>query len=239
MDGYQPGRRDLLRAAFDAAERELTGPPASVLDVGAGPGTTAEAVLRKWPDAQVTLLDVDPVLTSLARTALPAARVRYADLRTPAWSSAAGGPYDLVLVVMTLHYFPEPRAAQLYQEIRPLVRPSGMLLVADTVTDTQDDAGAATGADDPADDPADAGHRDGGRETAWSRWWAEIAADPAMARVLDRRARVLARMVSAEFVAGPSWHRHAARRAGFGTGRTVWSRGHQALLAFTDPASPS
>lgn len=214
MEGYLPSRDELLAVGLDAAEHALGRPPASVLDIGSGPGTTAEALLRRWPQAAVTVLDADPALLALAEAALPQVAARRADLGAPAWRAAAEGPYDLVLLVMTLHYLPERRARQLYAEIRELVRPGGTLLVADSMPANPEPPQSAA-------DP----------HGTWSRWWQDLLDDPAMTRGADRRVPASSPMASADFVAPISWHEEAAGAAGFATCRPVWRRGHQAVLA--------
>jgi trans-aconitate methyltransferase len=213
MQHYLPGRDELLAAGLDATEQALGRQPASILDIGGGPGTTAEAVLRRWPDTCVTVLDADPVLSALAEAALPQVTVRQADLNTAAWRSAAGGPHDLVLLVMTLHYLPEQRARRLYAEIRGLLCTGGTLLVADTVP-----AGPQRQQHAPSPD-------------TWERWWRAVLSDPAMAGPAERRLTALNGMASAEFVAAPAWHEDAAHAAGFATCRTVWRRDNHAVLA--------
>ncbi|MFC0530950.1 class I SAM-dependent methyltransferase [Phytohabitans kaempferiae] len=131
MDGFLPGRGDLMMAGMQTAETVLGQAPVAALDLGGGPGTTTRKLLRRWPACAVSLLDLDPVLLALARLAAPGAAVRQADLSSARWRMAAGGPYDLVLAVMTLHYLPEGRVRQLYAEIRRSLRPGGLLLVAE------------------------------------------------------------------------------------------------------------
>ncbi|MFU8849525.1 class I SAM-dependent methyltransferase [Micromonospora sp. SL1-18] len=81
---------------------------------------------------QVTVLDVDPVLLALADAALPTGtRTVCADIASPDWMSLAGGPFDLVLAIMTVHYLPEQRLWDWYAEARKVLRPYGLLLVAD------------------------------------------------------------------------------------------------------------
>ncbi|SCF24281.1 Methyltransferase domain-containing protein [Micromonospora haikouensis] len=101
MCHYQPDRDDLLTVGLQLLGR----PTERVLDVGGGPGTTAEAVLRRWPHADVTVLDVDPALLALAETALPQVRTVRADIGSPRWLPLAGGPYDLVVLCHILVYF--------------------------------------------------------------------------------------------------------------------------------------
>jgi SAM-dependent methyltransferase len=215
MDAYLPGRGDMTMAALLAVETALGRPPATVLDVGGGPGTTARTLLRRWPGSRVTVLDLDPVLQWLATQAAPAAVVRRADLGTARWFLGAGGPYELALAVMTLHYFPEGRVRQLYAEIRRLLRPGGVLLVADAMPQ----GSARVRLDRPdAPDP-------------WDQWWGALAGDPALAGLLEQRARTLAGRSSAEFAAGVDWHRTAAWDAGYAETRLVWRRGDHTLLA--------
>lgn len=215
MDAYLPGRGDLLMAGMQAVETALGRPPATVLDLGGGPGTTARKLLRRWSASRVSVLDLDPVLLVLAEAAAPGARIRRADLGTGRWRTAAGGPYDLVLAVMTLHYFPEGRVRQLYAEIRRLLRPGGLVLVADSMPER---------------------HRGVRRDRPdslepWERWWAALASHPAMAGPMQQRANVMAGRRSAEFVAGPDWHRAAIRDAGYAESWLVWRRDDHALLA--------
>jgi SAM-dependent methyltransferase len=84
----------------------------------------------------VTLVDLDPALLALARTALPhIVTVLDADLDTPGWMTTVAAPTDVVLTVMTLHYFPPQRLQALYREIRTLLRPGGILFAVDDMPD--------------------------------------------------------------------------------------------------------
>ncbi|WP_285791686.1 class I SAM-dependent methyltransferase [Micromonospora sp. NBRC 101691] len=225
MDDYLPGRDACLTAGFDAVDQILGRPPSAVLDLGGGPGTTVEAVLRRWPYGRAVLVDVDPVLLALARAALPAsASVLRADLGSPAWRAGVGGPYDVALLVMTLHYLPEERVRELYGEIRRVLTPDGVLLVADTVPTT-----------DSSPRPEGTTGRNGtGNPDPWSRWWSGIAGEPALGEPLRERTETMTGVTSAEFVADLAWHRAATLAAGFGACRTVWRSGEHALLALYD-----
>ncbi len=215
MRHYQPGRDDLLAAGLAAAEQIHGRPPERVLDVGGGPGTTAEAVLRRWPDAHVTVLDVDPALLALAETALPQVRTVRADIGAPRWLPPTGGPYDLVLALMTVHYLPEERVRDWYAEVRQLLRPDGLLLVADAMPD----APVPTQIQNSGTDP-------------WTAWWTALAEEPTTRLLLSERTAALSGLSSAEFVAPADWHREAARRAGFGEATVLHRKAAHALMAF-------
>jgi SAM-dependent methyltransferase len=215
MDGYLPGRGDLMMAGMHTAETVLGRPPARVLDLGGGPGGTTRKLLRRWPACEVSLLDLDPVLLALAQAAAPAAAIQRADIGTARWRLAAGGPYDLVLAVMTLHYFPAGRVRQLYAEIRRLLQPGGLVLVAEPMPER-----ALPARRDRPDGP-----------DPWQRWWSALAGHPAMARLMQERAQVMAGRHSAEFVASSDWHHAAARDAGYAESWLAWHRDDHALLA--------
>ncbi|MFV2110390.1 class I SAM-dependent methyltransferase [Micromonospora sp. LOL_015] len=209
MRRYQPGRIELLACGLSATEQVLRRVPDRVLDIGGGPGTTAEAVLRRWPDTHVTVLDVDPVLLALAGAALPQAHTIRTDISSPGWAVSADGPYDLVLALMTVHYLSQDRVRTWYAEARQLLRPDGLLLVGDVMPDarwghhrTADAAAAPSRTPDGGDDP-------------WTAWWTRLGREPAMASLLNERAALMSGVGCAEFTASIDWHRETARRVGF------------------------
>jgi SAM-dependent methyltransferase len=214
MRRYQPGRIELLTAGLAAAEQVHGRAPDRVLDIGGGPGTTAESVLRRWPGTRVTVLDVDPALLALAATALPQIRTIRADIGSPGWISVADGPYDLVLALMTVHYLDQDRVRTWYAQVRHLLRPGGLLLVGDVMPDVSVPL------------PPDRG------DDAWSVWWTRLGREPAMASLLSQRAAAMGTVACAEFVAPVGWHRATARRAGFGEATVLRQRADHTLMAF-------
>lgn len=57
-----PGYGDALGEALD----EIRRPPSRVLDLATGTGYVAQRVKRKWPDAEVTALDISPEMLAIA-----------------------------------------------------------------------------------------------------------------------------------------------------------------------------
>ncbi|MGA4688211.1 class I SAM-dependent methyltransferase [Micromonospora sp. AB353] len=220
MRHYQPGRDEMLAAGLAAVEQAHGRTPERVLDIGGGPGTTAEAVLRRWPGAHVTVLDVDPVLLALTETALPHVRTVRADIATERWSAQAGGPYDLMVAMTTVHYLPRDRVRDWYAEARQLLRPGGLLLVADAMRGAPPvvPAQPAIGETDP-----------------WTEWWTRLAGEPAMVSLLRERTAALAGSTCAEFVAPVGWHRDTARRGGLCDLRVLHQRADHVLMAIRRP----
>jgi trans-aconitate methyltransferase len=104
-----------------------------VLDVGAGYGAVSEEVLKRFPNARVTLQDYSqPMLAEAQRRLAPhAARLTYvtADLTDPAWPQAVGGPFDLAVSAIALHNLRDPaKIFACYRAIHDLLRPDGGFL---------------------------------------------------------------------------------------------------------------
>jgi SAM-dependent methyltransferase len=223
MSAFVPGLRTLEEALCRAAEAVHGRPPGRVLDLGGGPGVLAERMARRWPAAAVTLLDIDPVLLTLARHALDGeVRALDGDLSSPDWVTRAGGQQNLITAVMTLHYLPPDRVRACYAEARRLLAPGGLLVVADVMPD--DGVPSVMRALDPAPDEAAA-------ELAWAQWWDGLAAARALRPQLAERAALFGERPPAEFTAPLSWHVTAAREAGFGEAGLLWRSGRHAALA--------
>jgi ubiquinone/menaquinone biosynthesis C-methylase UbiE len=104
-----------------------------VLDVGAGYGAVTEEVLKRFPNARVTLQDYSqPMLAEAQRRLAPhAARLTYvtADLTDPAWPQAVGGQFDLAVSAIALHNLRDPATIfACYRAIHDLLRPDGRFL---------------------------------------------------------------------------------------------------------------
>jgi hypothetical protein len=68
MTGYWPDREDRFGAMLDALDA-LAGDTFVALDLGAGPGSTSQRLLARFPRARCLALDWDPVMLALGRGA--------------------------------------------------------------------------------------------------------------------------------------------------------------------------
>jgi trans-aconitate methyltransferase len=109
-----PERLKPLTAALDL----LPAAPQRVLDVGTGTGAAALLVAGRWPDAQVTGIDVAPAMIAVAREKTNDPRIRFlvADVAT----IDPGQGYDLV-VLLNMPVF--------FEHVANLLRPGGHVAV--------------------------------------------------------------------------------------------------------------
>jgi len=131
---------DTLQAEIGRAARTWRGTPTPrVLDLGAGTGATARAVLDALADAQLVLVDENPAMLTVAREILPAASVEQvvvADLADP----LPAGPFDLVVSALAIHHLDGPAKRALFAAVHARLRTGGRFAMADVVVP-----------DDPAD----------------------------------------------------------------------------------------
>ena len=95
--------------------------PATVVDLGCGPGTLTALLARRWPQADVVGLDSSPEMVAAAREAVDGLRFELADLRD--WSPAA--PVDVLVSNATLQWV--PGHLDLLPRLVERVRPGGWL----------------------------------------------------------------------------------------------------------------
>lgn len=222
MARYQPGREQAIERMLELIETRCEGRAPRVLDVGGGTGTLCRRLLERLPQAEATLVDLDPVMLTIAGASLPpAVEVVRADLRDAGWTALLRTGYDVVLSVMALHYLPPGRLTELYAELSRLVRPGGFLANVDDMPDTD------------AVPPVRNHEVPGDGEAYWAEWWKEVASDPVLGPAAVERARLFGAAPSAEWNPPAAWHLRALGAASFDEVGVAWRDGGQAaVLAF-------
>jgi SAM-dependent methyltransferase len=240
QEGYLPDREHRFAALLDAVDAVTDGAPPRLLDLAGGTGTISLRALARFPGAETTVVDQDPVLLALARASLPgprsapdgrgAARVLAADLGGPAWT--AGLPhtgYDAALTATALHWLPAERVAALYAEVREVLRPGGILVNADYMPD-DGLPGLSKRLTARADARREARYR-AGAALSWRDWWSRLAADDELRPLTAERARIYpAEEHTAEWLPPVSWHLEALRQAGFTETGVLWRGGADAAV---------
>lgn len=120
---------DVMRATVsDVAARYLPA-DGKILDLGCSRGGAIAALLDQVPTAYAVGIDVAaPMLDAATRRFAenPRVEIRTCDLRE---TFPAGGPFDVVLAVLTLQFVPIEYRQELVLRIYEQIRPGGALLV--------------------------------------------------------------------------------------------------------------
>jgi SAM-dependent methyltransferase len=230
MSTYQPNRVQAMEALLDLVEAAVGEPAPRILDLGGGTGSLCLRALERWPEADLTLLDLDPVLMTIAGANLPAGvgLVR-ADLRDPAWTAALPHlDYDAVLAVMALHYLPSARLTDVYTEIAGLLRPGGLLVNVDHMPDP----GLPKLSERIAQHTRRSTSRSRRGVPIWDDWWTQVGVDPVLGPSAIQRAALFADQPSAEWTPPASWHLQALHAGGYAEVGLGWRHGtHAAIVA--------
>ncbi|GAA3741925.1 class I SAM-dependent methyltransferase [Streptomyces tremellae] len=222
QEWFMPDREDRFRVMLDMVEA-LTGPEPRVLDLACGTGSITDRLLKRFPGATSTGVDLDPALLAIARGTFAGddrATFVTADLTDPGWTAALPyATYDAVLTATALHWLRREPLAELYGRIAGLTRDGGVFLNADHMPHSGT----------PRIDAAERAHRHArmDRERAagvlgWDEWWQAAAADPALAEPTAERFRIYGSHAEGE-TPSLDWHVAALRAAGFDEVRAVWA----------------
>jgi SAM-dependent methyltransferase len=222
QEAYLPDREERMAAMLEAVGAVADSGRPRVLDLAGGTGTIALRTLARFPGAEVTVLDQDPVLLALAEASLAdRARIVAADLGDPSWAATLEGGYDAVLTATALHWLPPERLATLYAEIRELLRPGGVFANADHMPD--EGLPGLTKRLLAAEDARREARYASGAALSWRDWWVRVAADPRLAPLYARRQEIYpAEHGSAEWTPPAGWHLDALRAAGFTETGLLW-----------------
>ena len=109
-----------------------------ILDIGAGYGALAAAVLRERANASAVCVDASEPMLALGPQKNPDLKNRMsfvqASLESPDWQQAVEGTFDLVISARALHHFTDnQRRRYIFREVYGLVRPRGCFINADNV----------------------------------------------------------------------------------------------------------
>ena len=226
QEGYVPEREARFTAMFDALA-ELLPAPFVALDLGCGPGSLSQRLLRRFADAQAIAVDLDPVLLAIGRGALGSVdgRLRWvaADLASPDWTDALGTTQvDAVLSSTALHWIEPDALARLYGDLASLLRPGGLFLNGDHLAFAPTLPTLARLSQRVLDQQwTDSAFSARGIETA-EEWWDSLASEPAFASLLAERTEAFAGKRRQDSPPGFDFHLAALSDAGFQEVGTIW-----------------
>jgi trans-aconitate methyltransferase len=231
QEAFLPDREQRVAAMLDAVEAVGDGGPPRLLDLAGGTGTIALRTLARFPGADVTVLDQDPVLLAIADASLrDRGTIIDTDLSDPSWRGKLPREgFDAVLTATALHWLPAERVAALYGEIREVLRPGGVFANADHMPDER--LPALSGKlRDHARSVREARYA-AGAATSWQDWWQIVAADDFLAPKAAERERIYpSTRHSHEWTPPAAWHVDALRSAGFTESGVLWRGGTDAVV---------
>ncbi|MFF1284138.1 class I SAM-dependent methyltransferase [Streptomyces sp. NPDC058299] len=229
QEGYMPDREERFRIMLDMVEA-LVGTAPRVLDLACGTGSITARLLRRFPRATSTGVDLDPALLAIAQGTFEGddrVRLVTADLKDPDWPERLPyDSYDAVLTATALHWLHSEPLAALYGQVAELVRDGGVLMNADHMID---DSTPRINAAERAQRHArmDQARQDGTPD--WAEWWRLAAADPALAEPTARRFAIYGEHADGD-TPSAAWHARVLREKGFAEARAVWCSPSDTLL---------
>jgi trans-aconitate methyltransferase len=230
QEWYMPDREERFRIMLDMVEA-LVGPEPRVLDLACGTGSITDRLLKRFPKATSTGVDLDPALLAIAQGYFDGdERVTFvtADLKDAEWTRVLPyESYDAVLTATALHWLHSEPLTTLYGQLGGLVRDGGVFMNADHMID------ASTPRINAAERAQRHAHMDRTRAEGavdWAEWWALAAKDPVLAEPTARRFEIYGEHADGD-TPSVDWHARTLREAGrFAEARAVWASPSDALV---------
>lgn len=228
QEWYMPDREERFRVMLDMVEA-LVGPRPRVLDLACGTGSITDRLLKRFPEATSTGVDLDPALLAIARGHFDGddrATFVTADLKDPDWTGQLPhDSYDAVLTATALHWLHAEPLTALYGRIGGLVRDGGVheRRPHDRHRDPRINAAERAHRHATMDRAKEAGALD------WADWWALAAKDPVLAGPTAERYKIYGEHADGDMPSA-RWHADTLRKAGFGEARAVWASPSDTLV---------
>lgn len=134
---YDAQRRKLIPCFEDfyktlvAIANVATNTP-SILDIGAGTGLCSYFILKKYPQAKLSLIDLSDKMLAVAKKRFAnRASVQFfvQDYTRYEYTEQ----YDIIISALSIHHLPGEEKARLYTKIYQLLKPGGVFVNADQV----------------------------------------------------------------------------------------------------------
>ena len=194
-----------------------------VLDIGCGPGSFSQRVLSRFPTAQVTAVDLDPLMLTLAREGLKpyGDRVQFiqADMASPEAFQAISGAPQAAISSTAIHWLLPEQQAALYRTVYRLLADDGLFLNADHQRfDARHPRQKALAEQHDSQTQAQAWARG---VMDWDSWFEAVGQLPSLKAAMEARAQIFADR-PAPLPTPVDFHLALLRQAGFAEAGTLW-----------------
>jgi tRNA (cmo5U34)-methyltransferase len=133
---YVPAREEQRRVLLDLIPAEADD-SFTIVELAAGDGTFAKAMLERFPRCQVLALDGSDVMLERERRLLAPfggrVETRHFALEHGDWRAALPSPLRCVVSSLVIHHIPAVEKRRLFADLAVRLEPGGALLVADLV----------------------------------------------------------------------------------------------------------
>ncbi|NQX66070.1 malonyl-ACP O-methyltransferase BioC [Paenibacillus alba] len=129
---------DQLASSFIGMKKKDIRDRQSILEIGCGTGTLTEILLKEWPSASITALDIAPAMITLAQQRVQSSaakitgtntmdRLRFLNADVEVWApNAPKASFDLIVSNACFQWLSNPR--QTLGQLRRLLRAGGLLI---------------------------------------------------------------------------------------------------------------
>ncbi|MGV0743765.1 class I SAM-dependent methyltransferase [Mycolicibacterium sp. XJ870] len=228
---YMPDREERFDVVIDIVEEVVGRADPLVVDLGVGPGSLAQRLVSRIPQAQVVGVDADPLLIGLGTTARPDDRIRtvLADLREPGWFDALDldrAP-DAYVSSTALHWMNRAPLQALLHRCGATIAAGGVFVDADHLYEGPD--GAALDELARALTTRRAARQGNRANEDWEQWWTAVEAAPELAGLVRERNGGFAHVVDDR----PTVHDYLdfLRSGGFREAGILWQIGDDRVIA--------
>lgn len=106
-------------------------PSPRILDIGAGTGLFSSFILKRYPLARITLIDLSSEMLDIARERFKGRNFTY--ITDDYTQHEYSGAFDLIISSLSIHHLSAPAKENLYKKVHDLLVPGGVFINADQV----------------------------------------------------------------------------------------------------------